>query len=158
LRPALRRFATEDVAPAVAPWIVARVVVVAALGLSRYLFNEIGSGRRPVQLGPSVSRVVPESSQLRQLTFPATSTPLRVNWVDYADKVDAADPAAFAQALLDRAGTKTVWLVSSSGYQPFGTKCETISAGLAAARGPGRSLVSSDPNIFEHMGVLRFDP
>ena len=114
-------------------------------------------GYCPDQLGPAVSRLIPASLGVRQLTFPATSTPRRVNWVDYADKVNAADPAAFSQSLLDRAGAGTVWFVSSSGYAPFAVKCETISADLAAARGPGQSLVNSDANIFEHMGVLRFD-
>lgn len=47
MRAAFRRFVTEDLAPAFAPWLVARVVVVGALALARYVFNEIGSGRRP---------------------------------------------------------------------------------------------------------------
>jgi mannosyltransferase len=115
-------------------------------------------GYCPDQLGPSVSRLVPRSLGVRQYTFPTTSTPRRVDWVDYADKVDAADPAAFARMLLDRAGGGTVWFVSSAGYQPFALKCETIGAGLATDRGPGRSIVNPDANIFEHMGVLRFDP
>ena len=114
-------------------------------------------GYCPDQLGPSVSRLVPGSLGIRQLAFPTTSTPERVNWVDYADKVNAADPGAFAQQLLDRAGTGAVWLVTSSDYAPFGVKCESINAALAAVRGPGQTPVTADPKIFEHMGVLRFD-
>jgi hypothetical protein len=114
-------------------------------------------GYCPDQLGPSVSRLVPRSLGVRQLSFPMTSTPRRVNWVDYKDKVDAADPAVFTRELLDRAGDRTVWLVSSSGYQPFALKCETIGSSLATERGPGQSIVNPDANIFEHMGVLRFD-
>jgi hypothetical protein len=45
------RFVREDLRVAVVPWVVARVLVVSALALSRHLFDEIGREPRPVQLG-----------------------------------------------------------------------------------------------------------
>ncbi|MBM3674517.1 MAG: hypothetical protein FJW88_06095 [Actinobacteria bacterium] len=45
-----RAFARDDVAPAVVPWLVARVLVVASLALANYLFDEIGRGPRPTAL------------------------------------------------------------------------------------------------------------
>lgn len=52
-RASARRFAREDVAPAIAPWLVARALVLAGFALARYLFDQIGTGRRPdpLQLG-----------------------------------------------------------------------------------------------------------
>jgi Mannosyltransferase (PIG-V) len=48
----LRKFVDEDVRVALIPWAIARVLVVGALALSRFAFDEIGTGAdRPVQLG-----------------------------------------------------------------------------------------------------------
>ena len=65
---------------------------------------------------------------------------------------------AFAGRLLARAGTGAVWFVSSPGYLPFADKCERVLSDLSAARGSGQTLVVADAGIFEHMGVVRFDP
>lgn len=46
-RVSLRNFTKDDVGPAFVPWLVARALVLAALGLARYLFIEIGHGPRP---------------------------------------------------------------------------------------------------------------
>jgi mannosyltransferase len=111
----------------------------------------------PDQIGPAVSRVVPRTLGVRQLAFPMTGNPQLIDWVDYKDKVGQANPEQFATRLLARAGPSTIWFVSSTGYLPFELKCERILAALTAARGPGRTLVQPDANIFEHMGVVRFD-
>jgi hypothetical protein len=44
-------FVRRDLRVAVVPWVLARVLVVMALALSRHLFDEIGAPPRPVQLG-----------------------------------------------------------------------------------------------------------
>jgi hypothetical protein len=44
------RFVWEDLRAAVLPWAVSRALVVGALALSRFLFDEIGRAPRPVQL------------------------------------------------------------------------------------------------------------
>jgi hypothetical protein len=44
-------FVRRDLRVAVVPWLLARVLVVASLALSRHLFDEIGAPPRPVQLG-----------------------------------------------------------------------------------------------------------
>jgi hypothetical protein len=41
----------RDFAVAAVPWAIARVLVIASLALSRHLFDEVGRGARPVQLG-----------------------------------------------------------------------------------------------------------
>jgi hypothetical protein len=45
------RFVRDDLRVAVVPWAVARALVVGALMLSRHVFDEVGGGDRPVQLG-----------------------------------------------------------------------------------------------------------
>ena len=44
-------FVRRDLRVAVVPWVLARVLVVASLALSRHLFDEIGRAPRPVALG-----------------------------------------------------------------------------------------------------------
>lgn len=44
-------FVRDDLRAAVVPWLVARVLVVGALAVARFAFDEIGSGQRPAQLG-----------------------------------------------------------------------------------------------------------
>lgn len=43
-------FVGRDLRAAILPWVVARALVVGSLGLARFVFDEIGSGRRPTQL------------------------------------------------------------------------------------------------------------
>jgi hypothetical protein len=51
LRDLVRTFIGRDLRVAAVPWILARVLVVGALALSRHLFDEIGAPPRPVALG-----------------------------------------------------------------------------------------------------------
>ena len=59
----------------------------------------------PDQLGPSVHRLAPGG--LDEVTYPDLTSPAFVDWVDYQERLDAADPAAFADAVVARAGTRT---------------------------------------------------
>jgi hypothetical protein len=45
------RFVHRDLRAAVVPWMVARVLVGGALAVARFIFNDVGHGPRPVQLG-----------------------------------------------------------------------------------------------------------
>ncbi len=45
------RFVRDDLRAAFVPWAVARALVIGALLLSRHVFDEVGRGPRPVQLG-----------------------------------------------------------------------------------------------------------
>jgi len=45
------RFVRDDLRVTIVPWAVARALVVGALLLSRHVFDEVGRGPRPVQLG-----------------------------------------------------------------------------------------------------------
>jgi hypothetical protein len=45
------RFVRRDLRAAVIPWMVARFLVGGALAVARFIFNDVGHGPRPVQLG-----------------------------------------------------------------------------------------------------------
>jgi mannosyltransferase len=112
----------------------------------------------PDQLGPSVSRVLPDDLGATHLTFPRATPPHIVDWVDYATANEAADPEAFAQMLLDRAGpAHTVWVVWAPGYRTFEDKCQGMLANLDIARRQNDRPVKL-PKNFEKPGLIRFPP
>ncbi len=112
----------------------------------------------PDQLGPSVSRLLPDDLGAAQLTFPRATAPQLVDWVDYATVNKAGDPAAFAQMLLDRAGpTHTVWVVWAPGYRTFKDRCQGLLAHLDLARRVNTRPVKL-PKNFEKPALIRFPP
>jgi hypothetical protein len=112
----------------------------------------------PDQLGPSVSRMLPASLGLTQLTYPKADAPQFVDWVDYATTIRHTPVLPFADGLLSRAGPgHSVWVVWSPGYKAFGRRCEQLVAALGAYRYSGET-VRLRWSIPEHMGLLRFDP
>ena len=112
----------------------------------------------PDQLGPSVSRLLPVGMPGDHLTFPRGTPPQIVDWVDYAEVNEAADPEAFANMLLDRAGpTGTVWVVWAPGYRTFEDKCQGMLANLDLARRDNTRPVKL-PRNFEHPGLIKFPP
>ena len=110
----------------------------------------------PDQLGPSVSRLLPDG--IDQLTFPRATPPQVVDWVDYAKVNEAGDPAPFAGMLVDRAGpTGTVWLVWAPGYRTYKDKCAALIGELDELR-PDNTRVVKLPSTFEKPGLVRFAP
>jgi mannosyltransferase len=109
----------------------------------------------PDQLGPAVARVLPPGFDGR--TYPRGASPAFVDWVDYAEKVRAGDPTAFAEDLDQRAGASTVWLVWSGGYRTLGTSCETLTDQLRRLR-PGGTAVVASGDEFEHAWLYQYGP
>lgn len=109
----------------------------------------------PDQLGPDVSRLLRDVPGLHQLTFPDGARPERVNWTDYLDRVQRADPVAFAHKVLARAGNATVWYVSANALNHFEGKCEAVSAALGSAR-TGVVRVLPDDSFFEFQAMTEF--
>jgi mannosyltransferase len=108
----------------------------------------------PDQLGPAVSRALGHDTEV--VTYPNLGSPSRVDWVDYAKRNDASDPVAFADAVLERAGDRTIFLVYATTYLTLPGKCEAVVGRLGQSR-PGRPLLSADAeNYFESMNVLEF--
>jgi mannosyltransferase len=118
----------------------------------------------PDQLGPSVYRQIDDPSQYHLITFPRQTGPAYVDWVDYADAVNAGSPQEYADRLVSLAGSgHHVWLVWQGMYQTYGIKCETIATDLLAAStrngGGGRNVVIANVKTFyEPMNLTEFTP
>jgi mannosyltransferase len=86
----------------------------------------------PDQLGPSSSRLV--AAGFDQVTFPDFAGPERVDWVDYTERVAAADVGDFADGLFERAGDRRIFLVYSNGYSTHATVCPALFNAIGARR------------------------
>jgi hypothetical protein len=111
----------------------------------------------PDQLGPATSRHLPDD--LRQEPFPLGGDPRFVDWVDYEDRNEAADPAAFAEDVLreaDAAGGR-IWYVWAYGYRTFDTKCEALVELFRATGRPSATVVARDAGVDEDVELIRYD-
>jgi mannosyltransferase len=106
----------------------------------------------PDQLGPGYSRAMPDG--LVELSYPALTPPDRVDWVDYADRNAAADPAAIAAEIDERAGDHAVFLVWMSDYRTFGSQCEQLVTEL----GMSEPLVVQDDTRYFEPAFLHWRP
>jgi hypothetical protein len=106
----------------------------------------------PDQLGPGYSRAMPDG--LVELAYPRLSDPSLVDWADYADTNAAADPAAIAQEIRERAGDHAIFLVWMSDYRTFGDQCETLVAEL----GLTESLVLQNQGRYYEPAFLSWTP
>jgi mannosyltransferase len=112
----------------------------------------------PDQLGPAVSRLLPERL-LTQVTFPRFDDPQRINWVDYHQVNVAANPGVFANQILSMAAGHQIWLVWEAGYRTLGSDCEEIRDAIGVARPHSTQPVKSDPaGYYEHESLVRFSP
>jgi mannosyltransferase len=107
----------------------------------------------PDQLGPAVDRLAPAG--LDEVTYPFFGSPKFVDWVDYKKRLARQDPEVFARQALERAGSQTVWLVTTQGYLTHPVVCTTLST-LFASKRPRAQLVAPNERIFEHPGLQRF--
>ena len=101
----------------------------------------------PDQLGPDVTRVLPDG--FTELTFPDLADPRVVDWVDYGERMAAADPVAFGEALLERAEGRTIWYVWMPGYRTLAKSCERVNDTLGNARPSNKQLLDPDTSVFE---------
>jgi mannosyltransferase len=109
----------------------------------------------PDQLGPAVHRLAPAG--LDEVTYPSFGSPAFVDWVDYKSRLARADPVTFAHEAVIRAGSHSLWLVSSPGYTTHGAVCETLASALASVRNQ-RVMLGPDSRLYEHPGLQEFTP
>jgi hypothetical protein len=107
----------------------------------------------PDQLGPDVTRVLPDGYD--EATFPDAADPRLVDWVDYGERMAAADPVAFAQSMLERAGDRTIWYVWMPGYRTLENKCERINDTFGNARPGNTQLLEPDLTAYERHVLWR---
>ncbi|HEX2850828.1 MAG TPA: glycosyltransferase family 39 protein [Acidimicrobiales bacterium] len=110
----------------------------------------------PDQVGPDVSRELPAGYQ--QVTFPDLGDPHFVNWVDYAARMKAASPQAFAEEALRRGQGHTIWLVWMGGYRTLGQSCEDLTRIIGPARPDNAQVLESSRSIGEKQSVWRYGP
>jgi mannosyltransferase len=111
----------------------------------------------PDQLGPAGSRAVSATdADVEQVVYPTFGDPRFVDWVDYEARNDAADPAVFAQQVVETAGpAQGIFVVWSGAYRTFEEDCERLVASIGALR-PGQELLSEDGTFFEKAYVNWF--
>jgi hypothetical protein len=114
----------------------------------------------PDQLGPATLRALENRGvEATVVPFPTGDDPRRVDWVDYRERNEAADPASFAAEVLDEAADRPLFLVMNPGYLTFEGKCEALVGALGADGGPLRQVVAADSdNFFEAMDLWERRP
>jgi 4-amino-4-deoxy-L-arabinose transferase-like glycosyltransferase len=112
----------------------------------------------PDQLGPSVTRQLPADNGLDHVTFPRPRPPQFVDWVGYAAATRAASPPDFARMLLERAGSRDIWVVWAPGYRLFKAKCQALLSELNEVRPDNTRVVKVSTQRFERPGLARFRP
>jgi hypothetical protein len=111
----------------------------------------------PDQLGPAYSRLLKPG--LHEAVYPTLGSPERVDWVDYAARNAAADPARIGRQILADAKGRRIFLVWQGAYRTFGLQCEQLLGVLQAARPDGRTLVpSGGDKYFEPASAVMFPP
>ena len=116
----------------------------------------------PDQLGPSISRELDLRSSgslgLTSLSYPERGDIHFVDWVDYEQRNDTADPTAFAKDVASRAGAssgRSVFFVWNGGYRTFDGDCEAIAAVLGSEMS-GVEILESDSSAFEHASLIQY--
>ncbi|HEX3898120.1 MAG TPA: glycosyltransferase family 39 protein [Mycobacteriales bacterium] len=110
----------------------------------------------PDQLGPAVNRLVPTTGT--QVVYPTMGTPAVVDWVDYKQRNENANPDRFSDLVLSRAAGHPIWLVWEDGYPTLLGACQRIYTDLTAARGRPAVYVQSSKSIFESEELDKFNP
>ena len=117
----------------------------------------------PDQLGPSISRELDRRGSgpaIDAFSYPARGDIHFVDWVDYQQRNDAADPAAFATEVAKMAAAgqgRTVYFVWNGEYRTFDGDCEAIASVLGSTM-DGTELVQSSSSAFEHASLIRYRP
>jgi mannosyltransferase len=112
----------------------------------------------PDQLGPGVSRLLSATRGLDQLTFPRGDRPELVDWVDYKERRDKANPNAFARRVSDRAGPgRTIWYVIAVQYRGGNEgKCDAVHRALVPLRSNPRPVVEADEKFNEFFSLFEY--
>ena len=107
-------------------------------------FRSVGGGPGdllaycPDQLGPPVWRLL--DRDVEQVVYPSFGDPRRIDWVDYEERQEAADPEAFAAQLSARAGGRPLFVLAATEYRTFEGQCERLLRALRTERGAPDAL------------------
>jgi hypothetical protein len=111
----------------------------------------------PDQLAVSLVRATDGAYQT--VAFPDVDRdPRFVDWVDYADRNEAADPGRFVAEVLELAGDRPILLATNLTYRTLETKCAQVASLLQATRPPETIVQGDGTEFYESMSVLYFAP
>ena len=108
----------------------------------------------PDQLGPALERELPEGTDV--VVYPDFGSPLTIDWADYTERLADADPEAFANEALERAGRGTIWYAWSGSYRTHEGTCEQVlNAMLRGRPNATNPVVDGGEEYFEHEALWR---
>jgi mannosyltransferase len=107
----------------------------------------------PDQMGPATQRSL--RSDVRVGSYPNLTSPLLVDWRNYATRNRSIDPLVAARSIIDRAGDSTVFLVWQGGYRTLEGQCEALFAELSTTRVQTQELTARR-GVFEPMQLTSF--
>jgi hypothetical protein len=108
----------------------------------------------PDQLGPALARELPSGTEI--VAYPKFASPLRIDWADYTERLDRADPAAFGARALQRAGDGAIWYAWSGSYKTHQGTCEAVlNAMLQGRPWATNPVVDGGEDFFEHEALWR---
>lgn len=112
----------------------------------------------PDQIGVAVERSLRNRDvAARVVPFPERGDPRFIDWVDYAERNEAADPVAFWDELREEVDpTDGLYAVVMPGYQTFDGKCEQLLAVITAERPTLDTVEAADDG--ETMGLWILGP
>jgi len=110
----------------------------------------------PDQLGPQTSRLL--HTRARQVVFPNFARPQMIDWVDYRQRINTADPQAFGAKIDQLAPHAHVWLVWSLQVKPLAKACAGLIDHLVASRGVPTQPVTRHPEYSETMSLNDYGP
>ena len=97
-------------------------------------------------------------TDVHSISLPNFTSPVRVDWVDYAQRVRSIRPADFANRVLRFAGAHSIWFVYTNNGTAADEQCAKVADFLTLHR-PGRVReLEPDPYFFEHQGLYLYPP
>lgn len=114
----------------------------------------------PDQLGPALRRALDDEGldDVPLVTYPDLGDGRRVDWYDYEERNDAADPVAVAAEVDTRVPPAgQIWVAWNGSYRTFEGDCEAFLNGLAERRGAFEVVQEGrGGTFFEHAGLVVF--
>jgi hypothetical protein len=111
----------------------------------------------PDQLGPAVYRLT-GPGRFVQITFPRSSVPGLIDWIDYKKAVQDASTGSFARHVLRLASTHRIWMVWAPDYQGYGTRCEQIVGDLEVNHSVTNRVLARPAHYYEPMNLTELTP
>jgi hypothetical protein len=113
----------------------------------------------PDQISPDVYRLTRHDLRPRERVYPSGGTPEWVDWVDYKQRIDAADPDAFvSQQAADLGAGGAIWLVVELSDPAYPGSCFPLVSALAGAYGFPQSELVAPGLSGGRIDVFRYTP